>query len=266
MENLVIVRGAGDIATGVIQKLHRAGFLVLALETAAPTAIRRTVSLCEAVRLGKMTVEDITAVLVSDGKEMNEAFEKGQVPLAIDPFGYCIDKLEPVCVVDAILAKRNLGTHLAMAPAVMGVGPGFTAGEDVHAVIETMRGHGLGRLILHGAALPNTGIPGELGGKSAERVIHAPCKGEIRSVKAIGDKVLAGETLFYVGDTPCVGPFAGLLRGLIAPGILVPKGMKVADVDPRLDVDFAAISDKARCIGGGVLEGVLYLLNRRRLC
>lgn len=261
-KDLIVVRGGGDIATGVIQKLHRAGFLVLVLEAERPMAIRRTVSLCEAVRCGAATVEDITARRVQTQEDMRRCWDAGEVPLAVDPAGDWIARLSPGWVVDAILAKRNLGTRMDMAPAVIALGPGFTAGVDAHAVVETMRGHDLGRLILQGGALPNTGIPGELGGKSAERVIHAPCQGEVRHRKAIGDVVEKGEAVLLVGDTPCCAPFSGLLRGLIAE-MPVRKGAKIADIDPRTDVDWHTISDKARCIGGGVLEACLYLRHRR---
>ncbi len=259
---LMVVRGGGDIATGIIQALHRAGFRVLALETECPMAIRRTVSLCEAVRLGVMTVEDVTARLVASEPEMHACFAKGEVPMAVDPEGEWIRRLHPACVVDAILAKRNLGTRLDMAPVVIGVGPGFCAGEDVHAVIETMRGHDLGRMILQGSALPNTGIPGELGGKSAERVIHAPCEGVVYHVRPIGDVVPAGEPVLLVDGAPCAAPFTGLLRGLMTEGFVVQQGMKIADVDPRTDVDWHTISDKARCIGGAVLTASLFLQRR----
>jgi len=260
---LIVVRGGGDIATGIVQKFHRAGFRVLVLETERPTAIRRSVALSEAVYQGSATVEDMTARLVWDGHGMRACFEAAEVPLTVDPTGSWIARLSPACVVDAILAKRNLGTRPAMAPVVIAVGPGFIAGESAHAIVETMRGHDLGRLILRGGALPNTGVPGELGGKSAERVLYAPCDGGVRHVRAIGDIVHAGETMLFVGETACTAPFTGLLRGLIAE-MPVRRGTKVADVDPRVDVDWQTISDKARCIGGGVLEAYLYLRNGGR--
>ncbi len=255
---LIIVRGGGDIATGIIQKLHRAGFRVLVLEAERPMAIRRSVALCDAVYQGIAAVEDMIGRLVWDEQGMQACFEAAEVPIVVDPAGDWIVRLSPAGVVDAILAKRNIGTHLAMAQVVIAVGPGFTAGEDAHAVVETMRGHDLGRLILRGSALANTGIPGELGGKSAERVIHAPCNGYIRHVQAIGDIVRVGETMFFVGETACIAAFPGVLRGLIAE-MSVRQGTKVADVDPRMDVDWHTISDKARCIGGAVLEAYLYL-------
>lgn len=257
--DLIIVRGGGDIATGIIQALHRARFRVLALEVAQPMAIRRAVSLCEAARLGECTVEDITAKRVYNKEAIAACWAGDQVPLAVDSTGEWIKRLGPDCVVDAILAKRNTGTRIGMARVVIGVGPGFVAGVDAHAVIETMRGHDLGRLILSGAARPNTGVPGELGGRSAERVIHAPAPGEVRHVRKIGDIVERGEVLFYIGEMPCCAPFGGLLRGLIAEGMPVGRGVKVADIDPRTDVCWATVSDKARCIGGAVLGAYLHL-------
>ncbi len=257
--DLIIVRGGGDIATGIIQKLHRAHFRVLALEVAAPMAIRRTVSLCEAVRLGECAVEDVRCRRADNQGAIFAAWADGAVPLAVDPDGAWIERLRPDGVVDAILAKRNLGTRMDMAPAVVGVGPGFEAGRDVHIAIETLRGHDLGRLIFSGCTAPNTGVPGELGGRSAERVIHAPASGQVRHVRRIGDVVDSGEVLFHVGETAVRAPFTGLLRGLIAEGLVVHQGMKIADIDPRTDVNCLTISDKARAIGGAALEAYLYL-------
>lgn len=265
MQNdVVVLRGGGDLATGVAQKLARAGFRVLILETAKPTAIRRTVALCEAVYEGGAQVEDISCRLVGSVEDCAACWEGSVIPLLIDPAGDAIAALRPVAVVDAILAKRNLGTTRAMAPVTVALGPGFVAGEDVDAVIETMRGHDLGRLILKGRAMPNTGVPGEIGGQSRLRVLHAHAAGEVRHMRAIGDVVEQGEVICTVGTEAVTAPFAGLLRGLIRQGISVPKGMKIADVDPRTDVDWHTISDKARCLGGAVLEAVLYLSSKRR--
>lgn len=258
-QNLVVIRGGGDLATGVIQKFYRSGIPTLVLETAKPTAIRRTVALSEAVYTGQTIVEDVPCVLVDDVAMVQSRHQNGQVPLLIDPEGKSIAQLKPTAVIDVILAKRNLGTTMDMAPITIGLGPGFTAGQDVHAVIETMRGHDLGRLILQGSALPNTGIPGEIGGKSEQRVLHAPTAGIVEHIHQIGDVVQQGEPLFKVGEATVTAPFTGLLRGLIRNGLQVPQGMKVADVDPRLDVDWNTISDKARCLGGAALEAYFYL-------
>lgn len=258
----MVVRGGGDLATGAVQKLWRAGLRVVVLETPHPTAIRRNVSLCEAVYEGTTTVEDMTGRLVSSVDEITACHAEGHIPLLIDPDCACLPQLKPSCLVDAILAKRNLGTTRQMAPCTIALGPGFTAGDDVDVVVETLRGHNLGRLIFAGAAAPNTGTPGVLGGQGVLRVLHAPANGVMRHVKKIGDVVKKGEPLFYVGDTFVTAPFTGLLRGLLRQGLCVHKGMKVADVDPRTDTDWRTISDKARCIGGGVLEACLYLHSR----
>lgn len=260
MQNdLIVIRGGGDLATGVIQKFYRSGFKLLVLETEAPTAIRLNVSLCEAVYNGQAAVEDVRCLLISNLGELESCHNNGLIPIMVDPDGISIERLRPVAVVDAILAKKNMGTHRGMAPITIGLGPGFCAGKDVCAVIETMRGHSLGRLILEGSALPNTGIPGEIGGKSEQRVIYSPYAGKIAHVHHIGDIVEESETIFKVNEAPVKAPFHGLLRGLIREGLNVPKGMKSADIDPRLDVDWHTISDKARCLGGAALEAFLYL-------
>ncbi len=260
--DIIIVRGGGDLATGIIQKLWRSGFKVLVLETEKPMAIRTTVALCTAVYTEKTTVEDMTAVKISTNLDVETAWENGEIPILCDPKGESIKELKPLMVVDAILAKKNLGTNLDMAPIVVGLGPGFTAGEDVHAVIETMRGHDLARLILKGSAQPNTGIPGEIGGHSTKRVLHSPCNGTVKSSVKIGDIVQVGETVLKVDDTELKAPFTGLVRGMIPNGFKVKECMKIGDIDPRTDVDVYTISDKARALGGAVLEALFYLKNK----
>jgi len=260
----IVVRGGGDLATGVVQKFFRAGFPVVILETSAPTAIRRGVALCEAAYDGFVRVEDMNCRRVSGLDELEGCWRQGAIPLIIDPSGETIKQIQPSAVIDAILAKRNLGTHRGMAPITIALGPGFYADEDVDAVIETMRGHDLGRLIFKGCAAPNTGIPGEIGGKSSQRVIHVPASGTVIHKKQIGDIVQSSEVLFTVGGTEARAPFTGLLRGLIREGLTVSRGMKAADIDPRTDVDWRTISDKARCLGGAALEGYFYINNRRR--
>lgn len=257
-EIVVAVRGGGDLATGVIQKLYHAGFKVIILETAQPLAIRRTVSLCNAVFQQEQQVEDIKAVLISSPDECLTCWKNDTLPILVDPDAKCLTHLKPLVLVDAILAKRNLGTVKTMAPITIALGPGFTASKDVDSVIETMRGHYLGRLYFEGSAIPNTGIPGEIGGKSAERVIHSPLSGQVRHVKKIGSVVKKGEILFYVADQPVYSPLNGVLRGLISDQIECKKGLKCADVDPRSvkEVDILTISDKARALGGAVLEAI----------
>lgn len=259
---LVIIRGGGDLATGVVQKLHRAGIRLLVLESARPTAIRRNVALCDTVFDGTAQVEDIFCRLVEGEEQMKACHRKNEVPLMVDPEAACIGALRPRAVIDAIIAKRNLGTHRNMAPITIALGPGFQAGVDVDVVVETMRGHNLGRLIFEGTALPNTGVPGMVGGEAELRVIHAPMDGTIRHIKTIGDIVHKDEPLFLIDQHFITAPFTGRLRGLIRNGYQIPKGMKIADIDPRTDVDWNTISDKARALGGGALEAYL-MLNRR---
>ncbi len=268
MENLVIVRGGGDIATGTIYKLFQCGFKVLILETANPSAIRRNVAFSEAVYNGTQTVEGLTCTLAKTVEEAVSLLGEGKLAMLIDPTGDCIGQLRPIAVVDGILAKKNLGTHKDMAPITVALGPGFAAGEDVDAVIETMRGHSLGRVIYEGKAIKNTGVPGVIAGFSKERVLHSPVSGVLRNVKKITDTVQKGETIALIetkeGDIPVTATMDGLLRGLIRDGYPVTKGFKIADIDPRLQEyeNCFTISDKARCIAGGVVEAILHLKNK----
>lgn len=307
---LIICRGAGDLATGIIHRLHRAGHRVIALETDYPAAIRRQVSFCEAVYDGSAAVEGVTARLVpalNDAKTDTEidaeadaetdaetysglndtptahivsekwsrqaieaVLEAGEVPLLIDPKGESIELLKPDVVVDAIIAKKNLGTTINMAPLVIGVGPGFTAGHDVHLVIESMRGHNLARIITDGMAQPNTGVPGNIAGFTSERVIHAPAAGYIHDVRKIGDIVQKGDEIARIYPdkgsydnalseyVPVNATITGIIRGLIREGYHFKKGFKIADIDPRESelTNCFTISDKARSIAGSVLEAV----------
>lgn len=261
MNNRVIVRGGGDIASGTIQKLHRAGFQVLVLEIDKPTTIRRKAAFSEAVYHGVTEVEGIRAVLVSSKEEILKAWQQGEIPLAVDPKGEFLDVIQPIALVDAILAKKNLGTTKEMAPITVALGPGFKAGLDAHIVIETMRGHDLGRLIFEGYAKKNTGAPGIIGGYDIERVIYSPYEGKIKNLKKIGDLVEAGETIAFIEGQQVKSSIEGVLRGIIKDGFQVTIGLKIADVDPRLEQvkNCITISDKARTIGGGVLEGILML-------
>jgi xanthine dehydrogenase accessory factor len=268
--NLVVVRGAGDIATGTICRLFRAGFEVVALETAQPTVIRRTVSFAEAVFEGSFQLEGITARRADTLEEVERALLDEVVPVAVDPEGLLIRALKPAAVVDAILAKRNLGTVRGMAPAVIGLGPGFDAGGDVDAVIETNRGHHLGRVILEGKPHPDTGIPGTIAGVTAERVIRSPAGGLSEELCSIGDLVKKGDPVLAVqseaGERSIItAPIDGMVRGLIRNGTRVSVGFKVGDIDPRgADADCTTVSDKARAVAGGVLEAVMLLLARRK--
>ena len=295
---LIICRGAGDLATGIIHRLHRAGHRVIALETDYPAAIRRQVSFCEAVYDGSAAVEGVTARLVPaltdeetdtetysgindtpaahivsekwDSSAIEAVLEAGEVPLLIDPKGESIALLKPDVVVDAIIAKKNLGTTINMAPLVIGVGPGFTAGQDVHLVIESMRGHNLARIITDGMAQPNTGVPGNIAGFTSERVIHAPAAGYIHDVRKIGDIVQKGDEIARIYPdkesydnalseyVPVNATITGIIRGLIREGYYFRKGFKIADIDPRESelTNCFTISDKARSIAGSVLEAV----------
>ena len=295
---LIICRGAGDLATGIIHRLHRAGHRVIALETDYPAAIRRQVSFCEAVYDGSAAVEGVTARLVPaladaesdtetysgindtpaahivsekwDSSAIEAVLEAGEVPLLIDQKGESIALLKPDVVVDAIIAKKNLGTTIDMAPLVIGVGPGFTAGQDVHLVIESMRGHNLARIITDGMAQPNTGVPGNIAGFTSERVIHAPAAGYIHDVRKIGDIVQKGDEIARIYPdkesydnalseyVPVNATITGIIRGLIREGYYFREGFKIADIDPRESElsNCFTISDKARSIAGSVLEAV----------
>lgn len=268
MTNCVIVRGAGDLATGTIVRLVNSGFRVLLTECAQPSAIRRCAALSEAVYDGVTTVEGVTCRKIDSLDQIETVWQNGEVPLIVDETGESIRKLNPTVVVDAILAKRNLGTMRDMACITVALGPGFTAGEDVDAVIETMRGHSLGRILYTGAAIPNTGVPGLIGGYAKERVIHAPADGALTLVTDaqgqtvdIGSVVHKSEVIAMVGETPVYATLDGVLRGLIRPGYAVTKGLKIADIDPRMEQkdNCDTISDKARNIAGGVLEAILHL-------
>ncbi len=254
---LVVVRGAGDLGTGCIVRLVKSGFRVLALELPNPRAVRRTVSLCEAVHDGVAAVEGVRGILHSS---VPAAWARDEVPVVVDPECTSLAPLAPLALVDAIMAKRNLGTRIDMASAVVGLGPGFVAGRDVHAVVETNRGHDLGRVIYAGATQANTGAPGLVGGHGGERVLHAPAGGVVEAVKAIGDRVEAGDAVLTVDGTPVRAAIAGVVRGLLRPGSRVHAGMKVGDVDPRcVRENCFTISDKARAVAGGVLEAILTL-------
>ena len=280
-KDLIVVRGAGDLATGTIHRLKKAGFRLLVLEAEHPAAIRRQVALSEAVYAGSARVEDVEAVRMDVDlaekknrkelleQEMERIWKKDGVPVLVDPAGLSIAALRPAVVVDAILAKKNLGTTKEMAPLVIALGPGFTAGEDVDVVIETKRGHNLGRVIREGSAYPNTGIPGVIGGYGAERVIHAPADGILKNKSKIGDIVEKGQVIAVIEASDkenekaadikkieVTATIDGLLRGLIRDNYPVTKGFKIADIDPRKEelANCFTISDKARCIAGSVLE------------
>ena len=269
MNDLIIVRGGDDIATGTIYKLHQCGFDVLVLEIDESSAIRRRAAFCEAVYSGSQTVEGITCRAAESVEEAEELLKNEGIALMVDPQGSVIKKLHPLAVVDAIIAKKNLGTNRDMADITIGLGPGFCAGDDVDAVIETKRGHDLGRVIYEGCAMENTGVPGSIAGHAADRVIHSPASGVFRSRRNIADIVEAGDIIAVVdtgdGEVPVRASMDGLLRGILHDGYRVDAGTKAADIDPRKEEhdNCFTISDKARCIAGGVLEAILHLKGQK---
>lgn len=266
---LVAVKGAGDLATGVIHRLSRAGFAIIATELAEPTVVRRTVAFAEAVTRGEMIVEDVTARLATSLQDIQSTLASGLIPIVVDPDGTLLKQIHPSVLIEATLSKHNSGVTMDNAPIVIALGPGYEAGKDVHAVIETNRGHNLGRVYLHGCAEPDTGIPGAIGGYTIERLLRAPCSGRLYGVRQIGELVQAGEMVAMVRTNdneiaPVVAAISGILRGLIRDGLHVSNGVKVGDIDPRAAREHCfTISDKSRAIAGGVLEAILYLLNRR---
>ena len=257
---LCVIRGAGDIATGIALRLWRAGLRVVCCDLSVPTSIRRTVCLSEAIRLGQTRVEDARGVRAETAAEALSVVAGGDIAVMADPEARCVAELSPDVVVDAILAKRNLGTTRDMAPTVVGVGPGFTARVDCDACVETMRGHYLGRVYYTGSPIPNTTVPGLIGGYAGERVMRAPADGTFEPVVEIGDEVVAGQTCATVAGEPMLATIDGVVRGLLQAGVRVTRGMKSGDVDPRMRPEYAeCVSDKALAVGGGVLEAVLAL-------
>lgn len=271
MKDLIIVRGGGDLATGTIYKLYKCGFSVLVLEVENPSAIRRNVAFSEAVYEGQHKVENVTCFRADSLEQADTFLKEGKLTVFVDPRGISISVLKPMAVVDGILAKKNLGTNRNMAPVTVGLGPGFEAGADVDAVIETKRGHNLGRVLWSGCAAPNTGIPGIISGFGKERVIYSPAEGILRNIRKITDTVAKGDVIAEVetenGCVPVHAAIDGLLRGLIRDGYPVTNGFKIADIDPRMEEyqNCFTISDKARCIAGGVVEAVLQLKGERGL-
>jgi xanthine dehydrogenase accessory factor len=263
-ELVVLIRGAGEMASGVAHRLHQSHFKICMLEIPHPIAVRREVSFCEAIYGGEKEVEGVRAKFISTPKEIQSAWKEGKIPLLVDSDGKKTKGLlKPDVLVDAILAKKNLGTHIKDSPLVIGLGPGFTAGKDVHIVVETNRGQNLGKMILNGTAEPDTGIPGEIGGFTVERVLRTMKKGIFRPQKSIGDRVSKGSVVGVVDDFPVIAKISGVVRGLLRERVEVRKGMKVGDIDPRGRRELCfTISEKARAIGGGVLEAILYWYNR----
>lgn len=259
----ILIRGAGDIASGIAHKLYRSRFQQICMtEISRPLAVRREVSFCEAVHEGEKRVEGVTATFAESYEQIQEIWGKEKIPVVIDPGGGVISFLRPDVIVDAILAKENLGTKISDAALVIGIGPGFYAGRDTHSVIESKRGHYLGRVIREGEADRDTGIPGIIEGYGAERVFRSPKGGPVIHLKRIGDPVEAGEKIVSVGGTVVHAQIRGIVRGLIREGTVVSGGMKIGDIDPRgIEAYCYTISDKALSIAGGVLEAILDRFN-----
>jgi xanthine dehydrogenase accessory factor len=256
--HIVLIKGAGDLATGVAARLYRCGYVVVMTEQPNPLMVRRTVSFGEAVYAGQVEVEGILAQHARDMHEVHLVLDQGNIPVLVDPHAGCQAELLPIAMVDAIMAKSNVNTRITDAPCVVALGPGFIAGVDCHAIIETNRGHSLGRVIYHGSAEPDTGQPGSIDGKTGERILRAPIQGVVVGRATIGDYVIEGQTVALVSGQPVYTQIAGILRGLIHSDISVPVGTKIGDVDPRAEpAQCHQISDKAYAIAGGVLEAVL---------
>jgi xanthine dehydrogenase accessory factor len=263
-DGLCVIKGAGDLATGVAVRLHRAGLRVLMTEIAEPTVVRRTVAFAEAIFAGETSVEGIRGVRAATQAEAENALLQESIPVLVDPAARVVRQVRPTVLIDGVMAKRNLGTALDDAPVVIALGPGFVAGQDAHAVVETQRGHYLGRMILDGSATPDTGVPGNIGGFTRERVLRAPVAGRMAEPRPIGTHVDAGETVGWVAGQPVQTAIAGTLRGLVREGLAVSAGMKVGDVDPRAEhAHCFTVSDKSLAIAGGALEAVLYLVRQR---
>lgn len=260
----VLIKGAGDLASGIACRLHRSGFEIIMTDLPVPTTVRRTVAFSRAVYEGKAQVEDITGVLCNGLADAEQVTKEDQIAVMVNHLQIILEKWKPDVVVDAIIAKKNLGTGISDAETVIGVGPGFTAGVDCHLVVETKRGHDLGRCIRAGSAFPNTGVPGMIGGYDKERIIRATADGVFRGRVKIGDFVEKSTLVGFAGGVPIYSQIEGVVRGLLQDGIVVTEGMKSGDIDPRGNKDHCyTISDKASAIGGGVLEGILFRKKKR---
>ncbi len=255
---LVLVRGGGDLATGVAARLHRSGFAVVVTEIAKPLAVRRLVALAEAIYAGETRIEDFVGRRVEGMQEALDVLSAGEVPVLIDPDAHICHALQPLALVDGRMLKKAQPLDIARAPLIVGLGPGFSAGENCHAVVETNRGHNMGRVLWEGPAEADTGVPEPVAGHAVDRVLRAPTAGEVRAQASLGTIVKKGELIATVGNADLLAPFDGALRGLLHDGVQVITGEKIGDLDPRSQVEFCfRISDKALAVGGGVLEALL---------
>lgn len=255
----VLVRGGGEMASGIVHRLHQSQMQVLITEVNAPTAVRRTLAFAEAVYLGSQTIENVKAVMVKDIAGAKLQWQSGQIPLLVDPEARIRESFQPDVIVDAIMAKKNSSTRISDAPLVLGIGPGFVAGVHAHAVIESNRGYNLGRVIWDGSAEPDTGVPAAVSGYTEARVFRAPRSGCFKGLREIGDPVSSGACVAEVDGVPINAQISGMIRGILRSGIAVSAGVKAGDIDPRGEREYCyKISDKARAIGGGVLEAILH--------
>ncbi len=261
---IVAIKGGGEMASAAAWRLHRANMgRIYLMDLPQPLSVRRGVVFCEALYDGEKTVEGVMAVEARNVDQIRAAWQEHRIPVLVDPHWRTMENLPADVVVDAILAKRNLGTRINEAPLVIALGPGFVAGVDAHVVIETNRGHNLGRVISQGSAEPNTGVPAEVDGHALARVVRAPADGVFQAVRAIGDQVQSGDILGHVDGQPVHIALAGLVRGLIRSGTRVNQGLKLGDIESRGDIAYChTISDKARAIAGSVLESILHELTR----
>ena len=260
----ICVKGAGEMASGIVCRLHQANIKnIVMLEVESPLAVRRQVSFCEVIYEKKQTIEGLTALRAKTMAEVEALWQQEKIAVMVDPDWQLLKQNSFDVVIDAILAKKNLGTHRKEALQVIGLGPGFKAGDDVHLVIETQRGHNLGRVLDQGRAEPNTGIPGDIAGYTRERVLRAPQAGIFQTTKSIGDLIEAGDLLGTVSDKELRAEISGVIRGLIRADTPVKKGLKLGDIDPRGDINYChTVSEKARALGGAVLEAILGAFNR----
>lgn len=263
-DKIVVVRGGGDLASGTINRLHNIGFKVLVLEIPQPNFIRRKVCYGQAIYEKEFTLENVVSKKADNLDEIENIWREEKIPVYVDPEMKIVPKIKPIAVVDAIIAKKNLRMRKDIAPITIALGPGFEGGKDVDAVIETQRGHNLGRVIFNGKAAENTGVPGVIKGYGKERVIHAPASGKLKIVYDIGSVVKKYEVIAYIDSVPVYASLTGLIRGMIKDGSIVEKGLKIIDIDPREEElkNCYTISDKARTISGGVVEALFYLMNR----
>lgn len=258
MTPFVLLWGGGDLASGVAIRLHRAGLRVVVVETFQPLAIRRSVAFAQAVYDGSITIEGIKGELVESFDQIEKCWSDGGVPVIVDPELELVKQHKPIVLIDGRMRKKEIDLQLHMADLVIGLGPGFTAGKNCHAAIETNRGHFLGRVYWQGSPQVDTGIPGEVLHYSKERVLHAPVNGQVKTLKSIGDLVNTGDEVICVADHVIRASFPGIVRGLIHDGLWVKEGMKLGDIDPRPEF-FRCwyVSEKSLAIGGGVLEAIM---------